>query len=323
MPEKLIEVRELKKFFPLYVGTTFKRPVTVRAVNGISFHVFKGETVGLVGESGCGKSTAGRVILRLIDPTAGTCLFEGEDIYQIDEKKMQKIRRDMQMVFQDPDSTLDPRMTVKSILSEPFVIHGILEGKPLREKTLDLLHTVGLTEDHLNRYPHEFSGGQKQRIGIARALALNPKFIVLDEPTSALDISVQAQILNLLQDLQERFGLTYLFISHNLSVVKHLVDRIMVMYFGKLMEIAPRRSLISSPLHPYTEALLSAILEPSVRRTRKIIVLEGEIPSPTDPPKGCAFSTRCHRRIGSLCEEEEPALVSVQGDRFVACHLAS
>jgi len=323
MPERLIEVKGLKKFFYVYVGNVLKRHVTVRAVDGISFHTLKGETLGLVGESGCGKSTVGRAILRLIECTAGSCLFEGEDIYQMDEKNMQRVRRDMQMVFQDPDSTLDPRMTIKDTLAEPFIIHKILKGRELKEKTLDLLYTVGLTEDHLNRYPHEFSGGQKQRIGIARALALNPKFIVLDEPTSALDISVQAQILNLLQDLQERFGLTYLFISHNLSVVKHLVERIMVMYLGKLMEIAPKQSLISKPRHPYTEALLSAILEPSVRRVRKTIVLEGEIPSLTDSPKGCVFSTRCHQKIGSICDEEEPALREVHRDHLLACHLAS
>ncbi len=318
---KLMEVRGLKKFFPLAIGGFIKKYVQLRAVDGVSFEISRGETLGLVGESGCGKSTVGRALLRLVEPTAGQCLFEGVDIFQLDHSNLGKIRRDIQMVFQDPDSTLDPRMTVKDILAEPFIIHKILKGKMLRERALELLQTVGLTEDHLNRYPHEFSGGQKQRIGIARALALNPKFVVLDEPTSALDISVQAQILNLLADLQERLGLTYLFISHNLSVVKHLSNRIMVMYLGKLVEIGTKQTLFSNHRHPYTEALLSAILEPSSRGRSNPIFLQGEIPSAADPLTGCVFSTRCHRIAGRVCKEVEPALKAVDSGHLVACHL--
>jgi oligopeptide/dipeptide ABC transporter ATP-binding protein len=321
VPEKLLEVKGLKKYFSLAIGDIFKKHLTVRAVNGISFDVLKTETLGVVGESGCGKSTVGRTLLRLVEPTAGQCFFEGEDIFQMDNVRLQKIRRNMQMVFQDPDSTLDPRMTVKDILVEPFIIHKILKGKWLREKPLELLEMVGLTGDHLNRYPHEFSGGQKQRVGIARALALNPKFIVLDEPTSALDISVQAQILNLLLDLQEKFALTYLFISHNLSVVKHFSNRIIVMYLGKLMEVATKQAIFSRHQHPYTEVLLSAILEPSARRRSKPILIAGDIPSITDPLSGCVFNTRCHRKIGSICEKDDPTLREIENGHLVACHL--
>ncbi len=316
--ETLLEVNDLKKHFPIRGGILSRTVGYVYAIDGVSFKIKKGETLGLVGESGCGKTTVGRCILRLIEPTSGEILFEGTDITKIDDKHMAKVRPRMQIVFQDPYASLNPRMTIKDIVGEPMLVNGIAKGLELRQRVLELLLMVGLTEDHMNRFPHEFSGGQRQRIGVARALALKPEFIVLDEPTSSLDVSVQAQTLNMLQDLQKRLGLTYLFISHNLSVIKHMSDKIAVMYLGKIVEIAPKAELFRSQLHPYTQALFAAIPIPDPEISRKRIVLGGDVPSPVNPPSGCRFHPRCP--LNRLCNEEEPQLLEVGREHYVACH---
>ena len=318
--ETLLEVKDLKKHFPIRGGILGRTVGYVYAVDGVSFRIGKGETMGLVGESGCGKTTVGRCILRLIEPTAGEILFEGEDIARIDDKQMIKLRPKMQIVFQDPYASLNPRMTIKDIVGEPMLVNGIARGLELRRRVLELLLMVGLSEDHMNRFPHEFSGGQRQRIGVARALSLNPEFIVLDEPTSSLDVSVQAQTLNMLQDLQGKLGLTYLFISHNLSVIKHMSERIAVMYLGKIVEIASKAELFRSQLHPYTQALFAAIPIPDPEISRERIVLGGDVPSPVNPPSGCRFNPRCPKMI-PVCKEEEPQLIEVRKDHYVACHL--
>ncbi|MGB9857603.1 MAG: ABC transporter ATP-binding protein [Dictyoglomaceae bacterium] len=322
--EILLEVRNLKKYFPIKRGVVFSKHVgDVKAVDGISFSIRRGETVGLVGESGCGKSTTARVIIRLIEPTDGEIFFEGKDITKLPQNELRKLRKDLQIIFQDPYSALNPRMTVSEIIGEPLEVHKIVNNNREKEKRVqELLELVGLAPYHANRYPHEFSGGQRQRIGIARALALNPKFIVADEPTSALDVSVRAQIINLMQDLQKEFGLTYLFISHDLSVIRHICDRILVMYLGKLVEIAPNEELYDSPLHPYTQALLSAvpIPDPEVARKRKRVLLLGDVPSPVNPPSGCRFHPRCPY-VMDICSKVEPKLKEISKGHFTACHL--
>jgi|YelNatPaOPRAMG01_1025707.scaffolds.fasta_scaffold00025_71 oligopeptide transport system ATP-binding protein len=322
--EILLEVKNLKKYFPIKRGIIFSKHVgDVKAVDDISFNIRKGETVGLVGESGCGKSTVARVIIRLLEPTDGSIIFEGRDITKISQEELRKLRRDMQIIFQDPYSALNPRMTVSEIIGEPLEVHHIVNNSKEKEKRVqELLELVGLASYHANRYPHEFSGGQRQRIGIARALALNPKFIVADEPTSALDVSVRAQIINLMQDLQKEFGLTYLFISHDLSVIRHICDRILVMYLGKLVEIANNEEIYNSPLHPYTQALLSAvpIPDPEVAQKRKKVILTGDVPSPVNPPSGCRFHPRCSYAM-DICSKVEPKLKEVHKGHFTACHL--
>jgi len=316
--ETLLEVKDLKKHFPIRGGVLGRTVGYVYAVDGVSFKIGMGETLGLVGESGCGKTTVGRCILRLIEPTDGEIRFEGMDITKIDNKQMAKLRPKMQIVFQDPHASLNPRMTIKDIVGEPMLVNGVARGLELRRRVLELLLMVGLAEDHMNRFPHEFSGGQRQRIGVARALSLNPEFIVLDEPTSSLDVSVQAQTLNMLQDLQKKLGLTYLFISHNLSVIKHMSGRIAVMYLGKIVEIASKAELFRSQLHPYTQALFAAIPIPDPEISKKRIVLGGDVPSPVNPPSGCRFHPRCP--LNRLCNEEEPQLIEVIKDHYVACH---
>jgi len=320
--QTLLEVNDLKKHFPIRGGVLGRTVGYVYAVDGVSFKIGKGETMGLVGESGCGKTTVGRCILRLIETTAGEIRFEGLDITKIDDRQMAKLRPKMQIVFQDPYASLNPRMTIKDIVGEPMLVNRIARGLELRRRVLELLLMVGLTEDHMNRFPHEFSGGQRQRIGVARALALNPEFIVLDEPTSSLDVSVQAQTLNMLQDLQKKLDLTYLFISHNLSVIKHMSDRIAVMYLGKIVEIASKAELFRSQLHPYTQALFAAIPIPDPEISRERIVLGGDVPSPVNPPSGCRFHPRCPKMI-PICKEEEPQLIEIGRDHYVACHLAA
>src|SRR6266566_5248455 len=321
----LLEVKHLKKHFPIKGGVFSKTIGYVYAVDDINFTLAKGETLGLVGESGCCKSTTGRTILRLIEPTAGAIYFEGQDITTLDKSAMRALRREMQIIFQDPYASLNPRMTVGSIIGEPLEIHKIAKGSEKEERVASLLQKVGLRAEDMRKYPHEFSGGQRQRIGIARALALNPKLIVCDEPVSALDVSIQAQVINLLEDLQAEFGLSYLFIAHDLSVVRHISDRVMVMYLGKIVEVSPSEQLYLSQEHPYTKALLSAIPvpDPRVESQRRLVELSGEIPSPLRPPSGCRFHTRCPIAVvPGVCADEEPPLEEKSPDRFAACHFS-
>jgi oligopeptide transport system ATP-binding protein len=322
--EALLQVQDLVMHFPLTQGIIFQRKVgAVRAVDGLSFSIRKGETMGLVGESGCGKSTTGRAILQLHRPTSGTVQFEGVELTRLKGEPLRKMRRQMQMIFQDPYASLNPRMTVGSIIGEPLDIHNLARGKEKQQRVEELLRVVGLNPYFANRYPHEFSGGQRQRIGIARALAVNPSFIVCDEPISALDVSIQAQIINLLEELQDEFGLTYLFIAHDLSVVRHISDRIAVMYLGKIVEVADRLELYENPLHPYTKALLSAvpIPDPTIERKRERIILTGDVPSPVAPPPGCRFHTRCPL-ADTICREQEPEFREVTPGHWAACHFA-
>jgi len=316
----LLEVKNLKKYYLQRGGLWGREIGKVKAVDDVSFTLSQGETLGLVGESGCGKSTTGRSILRLIEPTEGQVLFEGKDVTAMSKEELRKVRRDMQMVFQDPYASLNPRHTVERILEEPMKVHGLSQAKERRKRVQQLLDVVGLNAYHARRYPHEFSGGQRQRIGIARALAVNPKLIVADEPVSALDVSIQSQVLNLLQDLQARFQLTYLFISHDLSVVRHICDRVGVMYLGRLIELAEKNSLYDKPKHPYTQALLSSvpIPEPGVKKDR--VILKGDVPSPTQVPTGCAFHPRCPY-VMDICKIQKPSFQKQGRNHFVACHL--
>lgn len=316
----LLQVKGLKKYFPVRSGLFGKPQGFVKAVDDVSFDVMPGETLGIVGESGCGKSTTGRSIIRLIEPSEGTLLFQGEDLSKMKDNELRMKRRDMQIVFQDPYASLNPRMTIGSILEEPLTIHGLASGAEKKRRVLDLLEIVGLTPHHYNLYPHEFSGGQRQRIGIARALITKPKLVVADEPVSALDVSIQSQILNLMKDLQEQFQLTYMFISHDLSVVKHISDRVGVMYLGRLVELADKHKLYDSPLHPYTQALLSAVPHPNPSERRERIILSGDVPSPANPPSGCAFHTRCSACM-SICKSERPQMKVTKEGHSVACHL--
>ena len=317
--ETLLEVTNLKKYFPIKGGVFSKTVGFVYAVDDVSFTVDKGETLGLVGESGCGKSTTGRSILRLIEPTDGTVTFEGQDVTALDKNAMRALRREMQIIFQDPYASLNPRMTVGSIVGEPLEIHKIARGREKTDRVASLLQKVGLRAEDMRKYPHEFSGGQRQRIGIARALALNPKLIVCDEPVSALDVSIQAQVINLLEDLQEEFGLSYLFIAHNLNVVEHISNRVAVMYLGQIVELASDTDLYNDAQHPYTEALLSAVPIPDPTVKKKRIILQGDVPSPIDPPSGCHFHTRCMYKE-KICEEEAPEFKHIGGGHWVACH---
>lgn len=317
MVEPLISVRNLKKWFDVGGGS-------LKAVDGLSFDILPGETFGLVGESGCGKSTAGRTMVRLYEPTEGELFFNNKDIYKLSRREMHEVRRNFQMIFQDPYASLNPRMTVEEIISEPLDVYKIYKNnKDRRTRVVELLEIVGLSEEHAMRFPHEFSGGQRQRIGIARALALNPKFIVCDEPISALDVSIQAQVVNLLKDLQEKLGLTYLFIAHDLSMVRYISDRVGVMYLGHMMELSGSEELYDNPIHPYTRALLSSIPipDPDVQRSRKRIMLEGDVPSPINPKEGCRFVDRCPHAI-DICRKVTPEFKEFTKDHFVACHRA-
>jgi oligopeptide/dipeptide ABC transporter ATP-binding protein len=329
----LLDVKSLKKHFPVRKGVLRRVVAQVKAVDGVDMYIQEGETLGLVGESGCGKTTTGRSILRLIEPTSGQVLFRsktlaaaGQDHREVDvvkasRKVMKALRRDMQIIFQDPYSSLNPRMTVGAIVGEPLLVHGISKGKEREERVRELLEAVGLKPDHMKRYPHEFSGGQRQRIGVARALALDPQLIVADEPVSALDVSIQAQVLNLLEGLQEEFGLTYLFVAHDLSVVKHISDRVAVMYLGKIVELAKTEQLFMDPKHPYTEALMSAVPVPDPDYNVERILLEGDVPSPVNPPSGCYFHPRC-RYAKEICQTEEPVYRDLGERHFVTCHFA-
>jgi oligopeptide/dipeptide ABC transporter ATP-binding protein len=321
MAENLLEVKNLKKYFPVKAGIFKKTVAHVKAVDDISFTVKEGETLGLVGESGCGKSTTGRTILRLLEATAGEVIFEGKSVMDLDKKAMRALRRDMQIIFQDPYASLNPRMTVADIVGEPLDIHKLAKNKKERnEKVREILENVGLGAEYMHRYPHEFSGGQRQRIGVARALAVDPKLIIADEPVSALDVSVQAQVVNLLQDLQKEFGLTYLFIAHDLSVVKHISDRVAVMYLGKIVELTDKKELFKNPIHPYTQSLLSAIPEADPKKKKDRIILEGDVPSPVDPPSGCRFHPRCPKAFDT-CSVKEPEFKEYGDGHFAACHL--
>ena len=322
-PNVILQVKDLVKHFPITRGIIIQRQVgAVHAVDGVTFDVFKGETLGLVGESGCGKSTTGRTILQLYRPTSGEVIFEGKDLVRMQGEELRKTRQRMQMIFQDPYASLNPRMTVGEIIGEPLIIHNTHKGKEVEERVEHLLELVGLNPAFANRYPHEFSGGQRQRIGVARALALQPSLIVCDEPISALDVSIQAQVVNLLEDLQREFNLTYLFIAHDLSMVKHISNRVAVMYLGIIVELAPRKDLYADPLHPYTQALLSAvpIPDPNIEEKRRRIILKGDVPSPVNPPSGCRFRTRCPL-AAEICAQEKPAFREVKPGHYVACHM--
>jgi oligopeptide transport system ATP-binding protein len=321
-PAPLVQVEDLKMHFPIFTGVFRKHTGDVKAVDGVSFNIMAGQTLGLVGESGCGKSTVGRAMLRLYEPTAGRVVIDGDDVAHLSPEALRKKRPAMQMVFQDPQASLNPRMTLAEIVSEPLDEHTDWTRYQKLERVYELMDQVGLNRRFVNRFPHEFSGGQRQRIGIARALALKPRFIVCDEPIAALDVSIQAQVVNLLEDLQEKLGLTYLFISHDLSMVRHLAQRVAVMYLGRIAELSPSRDLYARPLHPYAEALLSAVNEPDpvLAARRKRIILTGDVPSPANPPVGCNFCTRCPR-VMDICKTVKPALAEVEPGRIVACHL--
>ena len=320
--KKLLEVNNLVKHFPVRGGLLQRVVAQVRAVEDVSFHIYDGETFGLVGESGCGKTTVGRTILRLVPATGGSVIFEGQDVFAAKPRELKQLRRNMQIIFQDPYSSLDPRMPVGESIGEGLLVHGIGTRAERFERVIQTLRSVGMQEYHARRYPHEFSGGQRQRIGIARALALQPKFIVCDEPVSALDVSIQAQVLNILQDLQAEYKLTYLFVAHNMSVVEHIADRVGVMYLGKLVEVAPRGELFRNPRHPYTKALMSAIPVPDPRSKRERIILKGDVPSPIKPPPGCRFHTRCPEAI-ERCKTEEPLLRETSAGHWTSCLLVN
>jgi len=322
MAEPIVSVKDLKKYFPIKGGFFKKTVGYVKAVDGISFDIYPGETVGLVGESGCGKSTTGRTMLRLLDKTDGEVYFEGKNVFELSEKELRGLRTEMQIIFQDPYSSLNPRLTVDQIVGEALVEHGIVDKKGAYQKIKETIELCGLAEHHMKRYPHEFSGGQRQRIGIARALALNPKFIVCDEAVSALDVSIQAQVINLLSDLQKEYGFAYLFISHDLSVVKHISHKVGVMYLGTMVEFALKDKLYANPTHPYSKALLSAVPIPDPTIKKERVILQGDIPSPANPPSGCKFHTRCPYKM-EICTKENPEFVEVEEGHFVACHLVN
>lgn len=324
MAEVLLQVKNLVKHFPITQGIIFQKKIgAVHAVDGVSFDIYKGETLGLVGESGCGKSTTGRTIIQLYRPTSGQVLFEGIDLVSLKGEALRKTRRRMQMIFQDPYASLNPRMTIGEIIAEPLLIHRIVDNASAREKVSDLLKLVGLNPQYANRYPHEFSGGQRQRVGVARSLSLEPSLIICDEPISALDVSIQAQVVNLLEDLQKKFNLTYLFIAHDLSMVHHISDRIAVMYLGVIVELANNRELFDRPLHPYSRALLSAVPVPNpiIEMKRQRLLLQGDVPSPVNPPSGCRFRTRCPI-AKEICAQEKPEMVEYSKLHFAACHFA-
>ncbi|GLH65267.1 MULTISPECIES: dipeptide ABC transporter ATP-binding protein [Parageobacillus] len=320
MSEPLLQVKGLKKYFPITGGVFGKKIGEVKAVDDVTFTVYKGETLGIVGESGCGKSTTGRMLLRLIEPTEGSIVFEGKEVTKLSKSELRKMRRDMQMIFQDPFASLNPRHTVEKILEEPLVVHGIGSKEERKKRVQEMLEIVGLGRYHAKRYPHQFSGGQRQRIGIARALMTNPKLIIADEPVSALDVSIQAQVLNLLEDLQKEFGLTYIFIAHDLGVVRHISDRVGVMYLGRLVELADSDQLYESPKHPYTKALLSAVPIPDPEYKKESQLLSGDLPNPANPPQGCAFHTRCSACM-DICKQKRPEMKEVEKGHYVACHL--